>query len=120
MTTTTMDTYGYAVPNQPKTPSRSVRVDDPEWEAADAVTARLDRDRSKEMQAYWDWYFHKPGVDLARPPLEFVERVVAEELTATERRVEQAANGKERGKLVRRTEALREMAKRIRDRAGGA
>src|ERR1044071_496064 len=117
MTADAATTYRYAVPNQPRTPSRSVRVDDPEWEAAEAVTKRLNGDRSGEMKRFWDWYFYAPGVTLDRPPLAGMIHAVNEEIAAVEVDMKAATNVDVKRKLGKRLEALQEMRGKLNARA---
>jgi hypothetical protein len=57
------------VPNQPKTQHRSVRIDDPEWNDAEAATARMGTDRAKIINQFIRWYLRRPGAVLPeRPP----------------------------------------------------
>ncbi|MFF3665516.1 hypothetical protein [Microtetraspora malaysiensis] len=107
------------MPNQPKTPSRSVRVDDPEWEAAEPATRRYDSDRTKVVKQFFDWYFHKPGVELERPPLTDLAEIIGEEAREVEKAVLSEPRPKEREKLERRSRALADMLAKIEERQRG-
>lgn len=116
MITETLNTYGDRVPNQPKTPRRSVRVDDPEWEAAEAVAKRIDWDRSRGIRDYFNFFFHKPDVDLSRPPLPVIAEAIAAEIATLRSEVAEMSEA-DRGKLEARVKALEEMARKVRERA---
>jgi hypothetical protein len=61
-------TYGDRVPNQPKTPSRSLRIDDVEWQAMAKIAAELGTDRNKLLVQLIRWYLGRPGVVLPQRP----------------------------------------------------
>jgi hypothetical protein len=52
------------MPNQPKTPIRTIRIDDDLWEAFGAATA----DRSAALRDFIRWYTRQPGTRLPRRP----------------------------------------------------
>jgi hypothetical protein len=54
------------MPNQPKTPTRPIRVDPALWERFGAATAKADTDRSAVLRAFMAWYSREPG---ARQPI---------------------------------------------------
>jgi hypothetical protein len=56
------------VPNQPKTPHRSVRVDDADWADLETVAARAGTDRAKLIVAFIRWYLRRPGAELPERP----------------------------------------------------
>ena len=47
---------------------RSVRIDDPEWDEAEAVTASMGTDRAKIINQFLRWYLHRPGAKLPKRP----------------------------------------------------
>jgi hypothetical protein len=58
-----------AVPNQPRTKGRSIRVDDPEWDDLGVLADSLGTDRSKLINEFLRWYLRRPGAKLPdRPP----------------------------------------------------
>lgn len=101
--------YGDRVPNAPRTPSRSLRVLDPEWEGLDVVTKSLGMDRGKWLKQAIEWMFYAPDSDpLPRPPLgELAVLIAAEAEQAPSRTAEER----------RRKAALTEMAEKLRERA---
>jgi hypothetical protein len=66
--TAPVNTYGDRVPNQPKTPSRSMRVDDTDWQAMAQMAAELGTDRNKLLNQLIRWYLRRPGVELPQRP----------------------------------------------------
>ena len=57
-----------AVPNQPRTQHRSVRVDDETWNDADEATSRMGTDRAKVINQFLQWYLRRPGAKLPERP----------------------------------------------------
>lgn len=57
--------YPQAVPNQPKTPLRRLRVDDELWEEFGQVA---DPDRSAVIRNFMRWFVREPGVTMPRRP----------------------------------------------------
>lgn len=57
------------MPNQPKTPTRPVRVDLDTWAAFGNATRTMDTDRSAAIRAFMAWYIREPGAKMPqRPP----------------------------------------------------
>jgi hypothetical protein len=56
------------VPNQPKTPHRSVRIDDADWADLDAAAATAGTDRAKLIVAFIRWYLRRPDAALPERP----------------------------------------------------
>jgi hypothetical protein len=56
------------VPNQPKTPHRSVRVDDEDWADLDTAAVAAGTDRAKLIVAFIRWYLRRPGAELPERP----------------------------------------------------
>lgn len=56
--------YGCRVPNQPKTPSRSVRVDDADWAELGMIAEQLGTARGKIIVELIRWYLGRPGAEL--------------------------------------------------------
>ncbi len=48
-------------PNQPKTPTRPIRVDLTDWGIFGEATNAMGTDRSAAFRAFMDWYLYKPG-----------------------------------------------------------
>ncbi|MCT9932481.1 hypothetical protein N5079_19960 [Planotetraspora sp. A-T 1434] len=60
--------YRDRVPNQPKTPSRSVRVDDGDWDELGRIATQRGTVRGKVINELIGWFLGKPGAELpARP-----------------------------------------------------
>jgi hypothetical protein len=58
-----------AVPNQPRTQHRSVRIEDDDWSDADAAAKGAGTDRAKIINQFIRWYLRRPGAELPeRPP----------------------------------------------------
>jgi hypothetical protein len=55
-------------PNQPKTPHRSVCVDDAYWTDLDDAAVAVGTDRAKLIVAFIRLYLHRPGAELAERP----------------------------------------------------
>ncbi|MFJ2568904.1 hypothetical protein ACIPJG_33645 [Streptomyces halstedii] len=55
-------------PNQPKNPTRPIRVDLTEWGILGEATNAMGSDRSAELRAFMDWYLHKPGTKAPTRP----------------------------------------------------
>ena len=53
------------MPNQPKTPIRTVRIEDDLWEELGAVA---EPDRSTIIRDLLLWYVRRPGVKMPRRP----------------------------------------------------
>lgn len=68
MITAPADTYGDLVPNQPKTPSRSLRVEDADWQEMAKMAADLGTDRNKLLVQLIRWYLGRPEVEMPRRP----------------------------------------------------
>lgn len=62
--------YGERVPNQPKTPSRSFRVDDTDWKKLDRLAKQCGTVRGKVINELIGWYIGKPGAELPERPAE--------------------------------------------------
>ena len=61
--------YPRPVPDHPKTPHRSIRVDDDLWSRLDAATSADGSDRGSVLRAFARWYVREAGAKLpARPP----------------------------------------------------
>jgi hypothetical protein len=56
------------VPNQPKTPDRSVRVDEAGWADLETVAARAGTDRTQLIVAFTRWHLRRPGAELPERP----------------------------------------------------
>jgi recombinational DNA repair protein (RecF pathway) len=56
------------VPNQPKTQHRSVRIEDADWNDAEAATQRMGTDRAKIINQFIRWYLRRPGAKLPERP----------------------------------------------------
>lgn len=109
MTTNLVATYRDLVPNQPRTPSRSMRAADPEWEGLDVTSKHQGIDRTKWLKWAMDWNFHKPGTDT--PP----RLSLAEMLALMTEAAESAPAGTQ--EEIRRKIALQAMAAELADRA---
>lgn len=58
-----------AVPNQPRTPHRTIRVDDELWTGLGDAASTAGADRSALIKQFIAWYLRRPGVKLPeRPP----------------------------------------------------
>lgn len=68
MITGTLNTYRDRVPNQPKTPRRSLRINDEDWDELEAVATRLGTDRGKLLKQLVAWYLGRPDVELPERP----------------------------------------------------
>lgn len=55
------------MPNQPKTPTRPIRVPDELWALAGQVAAAQGSDRTKAILAFLRWYVGETGAELPRP-----------------------------------------------------
>lgn len=55
-------------PNQPKRPTRPIRVDLHEWAVFGDATTAMDTDRSAALRAFMAWYVHAPGAKLPERP----------------------------------------------------
>lgn len=91
MTTETMNTYGYAVPNRPKFPTKqSLRLDPEAWSRFGMGALSMDTNRTELIEALMDWYMGVSDAELpTRPSAEQVERINAmslEEITEILRR----------------------------------
>ncbi|GAA4098671.1 hypothetical protein [Actinomadura miaoliensis] len=56
------------MPNKPRTQHRSIRIDDAEWEDAEAATAMMGTDRAKVINQFLRWYLRRPGAKLPDRP----------------------------------------------------
>jgi hypothetical protein len=90
MTTETMSTYGYRVPNQPKTPKQSMRMGALKWGRFGIASLSVKSNRTEVMSQLVDWFLRVPGAELPeRPTEEEIERIAAmsqEEILAILRR----------------------------------
>lgn len=60
-----------AVPNEPKTPHRSVRISDERWQELGEVTAAMGTDRAKVLNELAAWWLREPNAKLPkRPPVD--------------------------------------------------
>lgn len=57
-----------AVPNQPRTQHRSVRIDDETWAAAEKAATGMGTDRAKVINQFLHWYLRHPGAELPDRP----------------------------------------------------
>ncbi|GHE48329.1 hypothetical protein GCM10017673_57590 [Streptosporangium violaceochromogenes] len=60
--------YRDRVPNQPKTPSRSVRIDDTDWGKLGRFAAQQGTVRGKIINELIGWYLGKSGAELPSRP----------------------------------------------------
>ncbi|MER5420290.1 hypothetical protein [Streptosporangium roseum] len=57
------------MPNQPKTPTRNVRVEGQKWQDFGNATQGQGTNRAEAINQFIDWYLNKPGAELPeRPP----------------------------------------------------
>jgi hypothetical protein len=56
------------MPNQPKTPLRTVRVDDQLWQAFGAAVEAAGADRSQVLREMMAWYAREPGAKMPSRP----------------------------------------------------
>jgi hypothetical protein len=57
------------VPNNPKTPNRTMRVPDEDWDDMEAPVKAAGTDRTKVVNQFIRWYLRRPGARLPeRPP----------------------------------------------------
>jgi len=56
------------MPNQPKTPMRTIRVDDDLWDAFGQATGAAGADRSYVLRELMAWYARETGAKLPRRP----------------------------------------------------
>jgi hypothetical protein len=56
------------MPNQPKTPMRTLRVDDLLWDAFGAAAAAAGADRSYVLRELMAWYAREPGAKMPKRP----------------------------------------------------
>lgn len=56
------------MPNQPKTPVRSIRLSDERWDALDQAAQDADTDRVKLIAALVAWYLRERGARLPKRP----------------------------------------------------
>lgn len=67
------------VPNKPRTPHRSVRVDDPEWDDLEAAAEEIGYDRAKVINLLIEDWLGRPGSQApARPSAEQMRQIVDE------------------------------------------
>jgi hypothetical protein len=57
-----------AVPNQPRTQHRSVRVNDEDWADLDTAAKSLGVDRAALIKQFIRWYLRRPGAELPERP----------------------------------------------------
>lgn len=60
--------YRDRVPNQPKTPSRSFRVEDADWDKLGQIAAQCGTVRGKIINELIGWFIGKPGAELPERP----------------------------------------------------
>jgi hypothetical protein len=59
------------MPNQPKTPKQTFRMDGYEWAEFGSDAAQMGTDRSELLRQFAAWWMRKPGARLpSRPPRE--------------------------------------------------
>lgn len=68
MKTTSLVPYRDRVPNQPKTPSRSVRIDDDDWAELGRIAEGEASTRGKLINELVAWYLGRPGSELPVRP----------------------------------------------------
>jgi hypothetical protein len=56
------------MPNQPKTPLHTIRVDDDLWNAFGGAAAQAGMDRSQLLRELMRWYIREEGAKLPRRP----------------------------------------------------
>jgi hypothetical protein len=56
------------VPNQPRSPHRSVRFSDEDWTDLDAAAKAMDTDRGTLLKEFARWYLRRPGAKLPQRP----------------------------------------------------
>jgi hypothetical protein len=56
------------MPNQPKTPLHTIRVDDQLWDAFGAAAAQAGADRSHVLRELMRWYIREEGAKLPKRP----------------------------------------------------
>jgi predicted transcriptional regulator len=56
------------VPNQPRTPNRTFRLSDDDWDDLGAVAEVLDRDRAWIIRQLVRWYLGREGAALPERP----------------------------------------------------
>jgi hypothetical protein len=66
--TTSLVPYRERVPNQPKTPSRSIRVDDTDWAELGRIAEAQGSARGKLINELLAWYLGRPGAELPERP----------------------------------------------------
>jgi predicted transcriptional regulator len=56
------------VPNQPRTPNRTFRLSDDDWDDLADLADSLDRDRAWIIRQLVRWYLRRPGAELPERP----------------------------------------------------
>jgi hypothetical protein len=79
-------------PNQPKNPTRPIRVDLTDWGVFGEATNAMGTDRSAAFRAFMDWYLHKPGT---KAPIRPSKAVVEAARVAHLKKEAEKAAGKE-------------------------